>query len=327
MTEFGSHESASAAGPGAEPAIVPPPRLWPGAVFWLALGAVYVAVELSGLAGDLLLPVPLMTALVLARVVDVKLTSPTARQLVAVLVAAGCFGVAGLVSSRGLVVVDIEPGLRIVVLIAVGALTLAGLLRPVRVVRRGVGRRGLLSIQRSRVQVPSSPPTVKRGVGDDPAFSVSRDHHLQTAHLEWSEMGAVEREQGGLASGDNAGGDHRVVDPAAGDAACRRLPQQTPVRACAQGDDAPSPHEARIEHGDGVGRRQAMRWEQPSQDGVRFDERRGGDDHRLGAAQPALDRLARRHVMLVPSAHRGDHAAGIGRESGHASAAPTLVTQ
>jgi len=134
VTEFEPGDPAGAPSPSAEPVAAPPPlpRLWPGVVFWLALGGAYVSAEILRLADDLLLPVPLMTALVLARVVDVKLTSPRARRILAALVAAGCFGVAAVVWSRGVGVLDVEPGLFIVVLIAVGALTLVGLVRRVR---------------------------------------------------------------------------------------------------------------------------------------------------------------------------------------------------
>ncbi len=135
MSEFEPGDPARAPGPGVEPVAPPspsPPPLWPGVIFWLALGAVYVTAEISGVAGDLLMPVPLMTALALARVVDAKLTSPRARRLLAVLMAVGSFGLAGFVWSRGLGLVDLEPGLLIVLLVAVGTLTLIGIARPVR---------------------------------------------------------------------------------------------------------------------------------------------------------------------------------------------------
>jgi membrane protease YdiL (CAAX protease family) len=132
VSELEPGDPAEAPAPRVEPVAPPAPRLWPGAAFWLALGAAYAAADLSGLTDDLLLPVPLMTALVLARVADARVTSPGRRRMLAALVAAGCFVGAAVVWSRGLDVLDVEPGLLIVVLVAVGALTLIGLVRGVR---------------------------------------------------------------------------------------------------------------------------------------------------------------------------------------------------
>lgn len=67
---------------GSSPAIIPEsaaqcpaletprPRLWPGALAWMMICVVYVVVERLGIVEGLDLPVPLVVALVLARVVD-----------------------------------------------------------------------------------------------------------------------------------------------------------------------------------------------------------------------------------------------------------------
>jgi membrane protease YdiL (CAAX protease family) len=134
VTQSEPGEAAGAASPVAAPvaASPAPPWLGLGVVFWLVLGAVYAAAEISGLADDLLLPVPLMTALVLARVVDTRVTSPRARRMLAGLVAVGCVGLAAVVWLRGLGVLDVEPGLLVAVLVVIAIVTLAGLIRRVR---------------------------------------------------------------------------------------------------------------------------------------------------------------------------------------------------
>jgi membrane protease YdiL (CAAX protease family) len=132
VSESEAAEPAGAPGATAPPAADATPRLAPGVAFWLAVGAAYVAADVAGLTDDLFVPAPLMVALVLGRAVDVGVGAARTRRLLAALVVAGSFALAGLVWARDLDLFGIEPGLVLVALVAAGTLTLAGSARRVR---------------------------------------------------------------------------------------------------------------------------------------------------------------------------------------------------
>jgi membrane protease YdiL (CAAX protease family) len=100
-----------------------------GLLAWLAVCAAYAALDLSGLLDGLLVPVPLMLALVFARAVRPDSGWEHASRLVAAVVAAACLPAAAMVWRFGVGLGALSPFLLVVALLAFGA-TLALLLVP-----------------------------------------------------------------------------------------------------------------------------------------------------------------------------------------------------
>ena len=107
----------------------------------MALCAVYAALDLSGLLGGLLVPVPLILALVLARAAGTGQGREHASRLVAAVVAAACLPAAALVWRFGIGLGDMSPRLLVTGLLTF-ALVLTLLMVPA-VGRRFLGALGL----------------------------------------------------------------------------------------------------------------------------------------------------------------------------------------
>lgn len=101
-----------------------------GLLAWVAVCAAYAALDLAGLLGGLLVPVPLILALVFVRAVGAQPAWEHAGRLAAAVVAAACLPAAALVWRFDLDLGDLSPLLILAALLALGAM-LAMLLVPV----------------------------------------------------------------------------------------------------------------------------------------------------------------------------------------------------
>ena len=99
----------------------PPPARARGFVAWLAVCAAYAALDLGGFLNGLLLPVPLILALVFARVVGTGQGREYASRLVAAVIAAACLPAATLVWRFGIAFGDLSPTLVVTALLAFAA--------------------------------------------------------------------------------------------------------------------------------------------------------------------------------------------------------------
>lgn len=100
-----------------------------GLLAWLAVCVAFALLDLAGLLNGLLVPVPLILALVLARAVGTDHEREYASRLVAAVMAAACLPVAAFVWRLGIGVGELSPRLVVVALLAFAA-TLAVLLVP-----------------------------------------------------------------------------------------------------------------------------------------------------------------------------------------------------
>jgi membrane protease YdiL (CAAX protease family) len=98
-------------------------------VAWLAICAAFAVLDLSGLLSGLLMPVPLILALVFARVVGTGQGREYASRLVAAVIAAACLPAATLVWRFGIAFGDLSPTLVVTALLA-SAATLTVLVIP-----------------------------------------------------------------------------------------------------------------------------------------------------------------------------------------------------
>ena len=88
----------------------------------MAICAAYAALDLSGLLDGLLVPVPLIFALVFARVVGIGQRREHAIRLVVAIAAAACLPAAALVWRFAVSVGDLSPRLLVTALLALGAM-------------------------------------------------------------------------------------------------------------------------------------------------------------------------------------------------------------
>lgn len=100
-----------------------------GLTAWLAVCAAFAALDLADLLNGLLLPVPLMLALVVARGVGTSHGREYASRLVAAVIAAACVPAATIVWRFGIGLGDLSPTLVVTALLAFAA-TLALLIVP-----------------------------------------------------------------------------------------------------------------------------------------------------------------------------------------------------
>lgn len=103
-----------------------------GAAAGLAVAGAYAALELTGVADGLLLYVPLIAALVIARALEGSPRGRRAGRLVALVVAGGCFPLAILVWRFRLDLADVPFSLLAVVLAVAGGMSAACLSRSAR---------------------------------------------------------------------------------------------------------------------------------------------------------------------------------------------------
>jgi uncharacterized protein len=113
--------SAPVAPPGASPR-----GLWA----WLAVCAAFAALDLAGLLDGLLVPVPLILALVFARVAGTSPAREYASRLVAVVIAAACLPAAAFAWRLGISVGDLSPRMFVTALLALAATITLLLVRP-----------------------------------------------------------------------------------------------------------------------------------------------------------------------------------------------------
>src|SRR5712692_6318783 len=120
--------------PEPPPEVVPVrPPLRRGLLAWLTLCIAYTVLDLAGYLDGLFVPVPLILALVLARVAATNPGLARGSRHVAVVVAAACVPAAAFVWRFGLTVADLSPGLLTAALLALGALIVLLLVPAVRV--------------------------------------------------------------------------------------------------------------------------------------------------------------------------------------------------
>lgn len=92
-----------------------------GLVAWLSICAAFAALDLAGLLDGLLLPVPLMLALVFARAVGMSHGREYASRLAAAVIAAACLPAATIVWRFGIGLGDLSPVLVVTALLAFAA--------------------------------------------------------------------------------------------------------------------------------------------------------------------------------------------------------------
>ena len=107
------------------------PALARGVIGWIAVCAAYAALDLSGLLDGLLVPVPLILALVFARAVRPDSGLEHASRLVAAVVAAACLPAAAVAWRFGIGVGMLSPFLLVTALLAFGVSLALLLVRPI----------------------------------------------------------------------------------------------------------------------------------------------------------------------------------------------------